>query len=292
MSEWSVRLEIRSPEPPATGEDSIAAFLAQLAGRGVAVASAPGPDTYSARLSVDVPTALHAIARVVEVLRRAAAVAGTPEWPVVHAQATAADELDRQPAPPDIPELVGTSEIAAILGVSRQRAHALAHRDDFPEPIARLASGSVWTRPSIERFVESWKRKPGRPSKEEADDLAAGILSRSGRFRRDPNVTDTVGPKDAELAMDLIRNASKGRLRFDAIQAKLGWERPRLSWVVAELVRTFRITYRDGWASVRRCRNCGSDRITFKEVTVGRRHDRDATIQGLPYCPDCGKDAS
>jgi len=169
VSEWSVRLEIRRPEPLATGEDSIATFLARLADRGAAVAGGPGSDTYSAQLRVDAPTPVHAVARGVEVLRRAAEVAGLPDWPVVHAQATVADELDRQLATPDLPELVGISEIAAILGVSRKRAHALARRNDFPEPIARLASGSVWTRPSIDPFVESWKRKPGRPSKEEAE---------------------------------------------------------------------------------------------------------------------------
>ena len=290
MSEWNVRVEVRRPESMATGEDSIATFFAQLANRGATVADGPGVDTYSVQLSVDVPTPVHAVARGVEAVRRSAAVAGLPEWPVVHAQATAADEHNRRRATPTFSELVGISEIAAILGVSRQRAHALAHRSDFPEPVARLASGSVWTRPSIDLFVESWKRKPGRPSKEEVESRDAGILSQ-GAFRRKRRASDAVGPEDAELVMGLIRNASGKRLRFDAIETKLGWERPRLSWVVAELVRTFRITYQDGWASLRRCPSCGSDRVSFKEIAVGRRHDRDAVIQGPPYCPDCGKDA-
>jgi len=292
MSEWSVRIELRGAEPLAAGAGSMDTFLEQLGDAEAAVAGGPGSDTYRAQLNIDAATPGHAVALGVERVRKAAELAGLPKWPVVHAQATVLPELARQVATRDLPELVGISEIAALLGVSRQRVHGLTNRDDFPEPIARLASGPVWTRPSIRLFAQAWKRKPRRQSKAEADDLAAGILSRSGRFRRDPNVTDTVGPKDAELVMDLIRNASKGRLRFDAMQSKLGWDRPRLSWVISELVRTFRITYRDSTASVRRCRSCGSDHITFKEVTVGRRHDRDATIQGLPYCRDCGKDAS
>jgi hypothetical protein len=320
MSDWRVRVEVRRPEPPATGEESIDAFLARLADRGATVADGPGRDTYSAQLTVDAASPVHAVARSVEVVRRAAAAAGMAEWPVVHAQVTAAEEPDRpvaapdpdpqvaaldpepqvapdpepQVAPPDPDrlELVGVSEIATTLGISRRRADTLAHRDDFPEPIARLASGPVWTRPSVERFAESWKRKPGRPSKEDADDAAARMLRQAGKFRRDPNATDAVGPRDAELVMGLIRNARRERLHFDAIEAKVGWERPRLSWVIAELARTYRITYsRDGWASVRRCPRCGGDRITFKEVAVGGRRNRDATIQGLPYCPDCGKDA-
>jgi hypothetical protein len=49
--------------------------------------------------------------------------------------------------------------------VTRQRASALARTRDFPTPVATLASGPVWTRPSLNRFVEEWPRKNGRPGK-------------------------------------------------------------------------------------------------------------------------------
>ena len=74
-------------------------------------------------------------------------------------------ELDEELAQPSYPELVGVAEIADILGVSRQRVHELSQRRDFPVPIARLAAGPVWPRPWLNRFVDSWERKPGRPKR-------------------------------------------------------------------------------------------------------------------------------
>ena len=58
---------------------------------------------------------------------------------------------------------VGVAEIAKLLGVSRQRVAELRKRTDFPAPIAELAAGPVWTRTSLNHFVEGWPRKPGRP---------------------------------------------------------------------------------------------------------------------------------
>lgn len=58
---------------------------------------------------------------------------------------------------------VGVSEIARLLGVSRQRVAQLRVRDHFPSPVAELAAGPVWTRSSLNHFVEGWSRAPGRP---------------------------------------------------------------------------------------------------------------------------------
>jgi predicted DNA-binding transcriptional regulator AlpA len=54
--------------------------------------------------------------------------------------------------------LVGTAEIAELLGVSRQRVHQLTSRDDFPAPVAVLASATIWEREA----VEEWARRTGR----------------------------------------------------------------------------------------------------------------------------------
>jgi predicted DNA-binding transcriptional regulator AlpA len=45
-----------------------------------------------------------------------------------------------------------------MLGVSRQRAHKIAQRPDFPAPVVRLSSGAVWERAA----VEAWMRATGR----------------------------------------------------------------------------------------------------------------------------------
>lgn len=54
--------------------------------------------------------------------------------------------------------------MAELLRVSRQRAHQLALRPDFPEPVAKLSMGRIWERAA----VEEWMRR--RPPEEIADD--------------------------------------------------------------------------------------------------------------------------
>ena len=57
-------------------------------------------------------------------------------------------------------ELVGIAEIAAMLGVSRQRVHAIIRaKPDFPEPVAELTAGKIW----LKADVESWLAQSGRP---------------------------------------------------------------------------------------------------------------------------------
>lgn len=54
--------------------------------------------------------------------------------------------------------LVGTHEIAAMLGVSRQRAQQIARQKGFPKPYDVLHMGKVWKR----RAVEQWALDRGR----------------------------------------------------------------------------------------------------------------------------------
>lgn len=60
---------------------------------------------------------------------------------------------------------LGVSELAAEIGVSRQRVSELRTRADFPSPVAELAAGPVWAMSSLRRFLGAWDRKPGRPLK-------------------------------------------------------------------------------------------------------------------------------
>ncbi len=63
-----------------------------------------------------------------------------------------------------MPEIVGVAEIAAAYGVARNSAWRWTQRDDFPEPLARLATGPVWRW----RDIEKWAAKTlplGRPKK-------------------------------------------------------------------------------------------------------------------------------
>lgn len=58
-------------------------------------------------------------------------------------------------------DLVGISEVAEMLGVTRQRADKLSRTaPDFPPPASTLHGGRVWLRSKI----DAWARKTGRKS--------------------------------------------------------------------------------------------------------------------------------
>jgi hypothetical protein len=63
---------------------------------------------------------------------------------------------------PVVPPLVGLSEVADMFGISRQRVTQLRERVDFPDPVAVLRSGPVWTAPALQHFLTIWDRTPGR----------------------------------------------------------------------------------------------------------------------------------
>lgn len=72
--------------------------------------------------------------------------------------------------------LVGVSEIAQLLGVSRQRAVQVV-RDyaDFPAPVSRLASGRIWEREPVEAWMRAHPdRRPGRRPKTATTATKAG----------------------------------------------------------------------------------------------------------------------
>lgn len=63
--------------------------------------------------------------------------------------------------------LVGLTEVAEMLGVSKQRVTQLARDyDDFPAPEVELAGGRIWKRSAMEAWVTRHPvRAPGRRSK-------------------------------------------------------------------------------------------------------------------------------
>lgn len=59
---------------------------------------------------------------------------------------------------------VGSAEIAAMFGISRQRVYQLTSRPDFPEPMVRLKAGAVW----VTADVLAWAQARGREVSEDA----------------------------------------------------------------------------------------------------------------------------
>jgi serine/threonine protein kinase len=64
-------------------------------------------------------------------------------------------------------ELVGLTDIAEKLKVSRQRVLQLRRREDFPEPVGEIANGAVWDMDQIRAWARSAVRPAGRPKAEE-----------------------------------------------------------------------------------------------------------------------------
>lgn len=57
------------------------------------------------------------------------------------------------------PELLGASDVAEILGISRQRVYQLLEeRADFPRPAAGLARGWLWRRGEVEAWAARYRR--------------------------------------------------------------------------------------------------------------------------------------
>lgn len=62
-----------------------------------------------------------------------------------------------------VQDLVGASEIAKLLGVTRQRVNQLAKEPSFPAPVAQLGLGAVWRTEDVLRWID--EHRPGsRPS--------------------------------------------------------------------------------------------------------------------------------
>jgi predicted DNA-binding transcriptional regulator AlpA len=56
-------------------------------------------------------------------------------------------------------DLVGLTEIAEMLDLSRQRVDQIARSDStFPEPVAVITAGRIWRRRDVERWVRKARR--------------------------------------------------------------------------------------------------------------------------------------
>jgi hypothetical protein len=58
----------------------------------------------------------------------------------------------------ELMRLAGRTELAEMLGVSRQRVRDLTERPDFPPPVAELRRGPIW---KIDD-VAAWAKRVGR----------------------------------------------------------------------------------------------------------------------------------
>jgi hypothetical protein len=150
MRDWSVTVNWD------TNDEATEDLLEAFAAIGGAAGGLPGRRRIDASMTITAKDPMDAAAQALAKMNRVA------EGKVASVEVATTEEFDRRLAEPSFPELVGMVEIAALLGVSRQRAHVLRTQKVFPAPVANLASGSVWRRADLTRFEAEWTRRPGR----------------------------------------------------------------------------------------------------------------------------------
>lgn len=160
MTEWSVAVTVPSPEEAGASDAAVAEIAASLSERAPAISIFHG--TVTVRIAVEGNDVEAAVERGVGEVRAALESVG---WPsdVRDLEATEWSLFEEKLNEPTHPELVGITEIADLLGTSRQRASELARSSRFPAPLADLAAGPVWPKAVVARFAGEWDRKPGRP---------------------------------------------------------------------------------------------------------------------------------
>jgi hypothetical protein len=67
-----------------------------------------------------------------------------------------------------VPQIVGVAEAAEIMGWDKRRVVTYLDRGQFPEPLTSLASGRIWLREDVERYVTEWRERHPRPATFEA----------------------------------------------------------------------------------------------------------------------------
>jgi hypothetical protein len=156
------RAEIGYARPDTITDDQYDTLVHALTGYGIAVAG----ETYlTLHLTVAGPTLRQATDVALRTARTAYTAAFNTPGEQLHARVvTEAAHIAEIRRPPRL-DLVGTADIAAILGVSRQRVNELAEDHPlFPNEVAAVGGRRVYTRDSITAFSEQWDRSPGRPA--------------------------------------------------------------------------------------------------------------------------------
>lgn len=149
MREFSVELTMK-PAQPLTVD-----ALLEIAAIGGVASGTPGGDRFGTTLTVEAASPAEAVGSAVSRMP----IAGE----VLAAEVMTIEEADRRLVEPAFPEIVGMTEVAEMLGVSRQRVSALRSRPEFPAPVQTLAAGPIWRKGDLTTFAEGWQRKPGRP---------------------------------------------------------------------------------------------------------------------------------
>lgn len=115
----------------------------------------------SIQISIDAPTLRQATDAALAIARDAAQAAGQRFTPA-RLEVIPEDVFHAEQNHPAIPELVGYAEIAAMAGVSRQRAREFPDLPDFPPAVAEPSTGPLRIRNQVAAWLSTRSRNPGR----------------------------------------------------------------------------------------------------------------------------------
>lgn len=62
----------------------------------------------------------------------------------------------------NVEHIIGTAEVAAILGCPKQQIYTLRKRKDFPQPIRTIAATPLWDSNEVSKFASTWVRRKKR----------------------------------------------------------------------------------------------------------------------------------
>lgn len=211
MREYSVDIEARVERWP-EGRDEVEtleALLEELPRLGAMGAIVHGrmPEVAGARFHVEADEPEKAVPAALSIFRDAALRVGLALGEIEYVEAVTDERLRRDLEQPQDAYL-GVSEVARLLGVSKQRVSELRSRPDFPAPVAELASGPVWRGSQLRRFLEGWSRRSGRPR----------IIERVVRELGEVPM-DALTPREAEV-LQVLREAAS--MSYEEISRALG----------------------------------------------------------------------
>lgn len=152
MERWRVWVETGSIDPEGWSErvDRLLDALPRERRVHGPVGWGAGPSLGSV-FEVEAETARKAIEIGLDAFERALGAAGRPEAEIRH--------LEVAPEAYEPARLLGATDVAHLLGVSRQRLYQLTERPGFPPPATQLARGALWRREDIEAFAAGRPRR-------------------------------------------------------------------------------------------------------------------------------------
>jgi hypothetical protein len=214
--DWTVLVGI-DREQVADIEAVSDAMIEALEGRDPAIGTAG--KVFGARFTLGATSVNEALELGLALFMHAAAAAGIadPLLLEIHAQEWEAfeAELDRDRSL----ELVGVAEVAEMLDVSKQRVTQLARDPRFPEAWQLLASGPVWAKAAVQRFLEQWDRRPGPKSQAAVHRTVEKLFDELAALGYAPDVVAALVTELGALAARIPERAVNGSVDYTLASA-------------------------------------------------------------------------